>query len=366
MLQQSTASERIGFLPSALDLWRQNFARSASPMMWEDAPRAGLSGRLMTLAAVAAEVPPDRVDQIIRRERTWFDGPDGGVAEPPRTRISASRWVGRATEPYEQEAELQADCHVIGIALQPMANVSVFAARKLIHNGHLPQGSMRVNEPGAKMRGVFHGAFDVLHLHVPNAIIAEYANSECGRTRTTPLIADHPVVDPVIERLARYLIHADELGGVFGQSYADGISVAITAHLFGGNSNPSPTSHPRVSGLSKWRLKRATEYMMANLGQPISLADIATATGLSRMHFAAQFRVATGQRPHEYLLQRRIERAQELLLSSDLALIEIAFDVGFKTQAHFTTVFTRLVGETPNVWRRRNREASASAILEAA
>jgi len=320
----------------------------------------------MTLATIAGEVPPDSVDQIIRRERAWFEGPGGGDVELPRTRISASRWVGRTTKPYEQEAELQADCHVIGIALQPIANVTVFAARKLIHTGHLPQGSMRVNEPGLQMRGIFHGAFDVLHLHVPNSIIAEYANSECARARTTPLIGDHPVVDPVIERLARYLIHAEELGGVFGQSYADGISLAITAHLFGGNSNPAPANHPRVSGLSKWRLKRATEYMMANLGEPISLADIATATGLSRMHFAAQFRVATGMRPHEYLLQRRIERAQELLLNSDLQLVEIALDVGFKTQAHFTTVFTRLVGETPNVWRRSNREASLSAIREAA
>lgn len=366
MLRQSAASERVNFLPSAFDLWRQNVARSATPIVWEDAPRAGLNSRLVTLASVAGEVPSDPADQIIRRERTWFDGPGGDVVELPRMRISASRWVGRTTAPYEQEAELQADCHVIGIALQPMANFTVFAARKLIHTGLLPQGSMRVNEPGLKMRGIFHGAFDVLHLHVPNSVIAECANSECARARTTPLIADHPVVDPVIERLARYLLHAEELGGVFGQSYADGISLAITAHLFGGNSNPASTNHPRVSGLSKWRLKRATQYMMANLGEPISLADIATATGLSRMHFAAQFRVATGMRPHEYLLLRRIERAQELLLNSHLPLVDIAFDVGFKTQAHFTTVFTRLVGETPNVWRRRNCEASSSSILEAA
>jgi AraC-like DNA-binding protein len=216
------------------------------------------------------------------------------------------------------------------------------------------------------MRGIVRGTYDVLHLHVPNAIIAEYANSECGQTRKSPLIVDHPVVDPVIERLAGYLIHAEELGGVFGQSYADGISLAITAHLFGGHSDAAPIDRPRVSGLSKWRLKRATEYMTANLAEPISLADIANATGLSRMHFAAQFRVATGLRPHEYLLQRRIERAKELLLNSRLPLVEIAFDVGFKTQAHFTTVFSQLVGETPNVWRQRNREASEVRILEAA
>jgi AraC family transcriptional regulator len=84
------------------------------------------------------------------------------------------------------------------------------------------------------------------------------------------------------------------------------------------------------------------------------------------MNFAAQFRVATGMRPHEYLLQRRIERAQVLLLTSRTLLIEIAFDVGCKTQAHFTTVFARLVGETPNVWRQRNYRAPEIRPLKAA
>jgi AraC family transcriptional regulator len=366
-LQQSTASGHVSFLPTAFDLWRENSApRIVGSMVQEEEPRTGRNSRMMTPMAGAGEVPEDAIAQIIRRERTWFDTPGGGVDELPRTRISASRWVGHVTNRHEQEAEIEADCHVIGIALQPMLDVTVFAGRKLIQSGHLPQGSMRVNESGLQMRGTFRGSYDVLHLHVPNTMIAEYANSECYRTRKSPLIADHPVVDPVIERLAGYLIHAEKLGGVFGQSYADGISLAITAHLFGGNSDSAPANLPRVSGLSKWRLKRATEYVMANLAEPISLADIAAATGLSRMHFAAQFRVATGLRPHEYLLQRRIERAQELLLSSRLSLVDIALDVGFKTQAHFTTVFSRVVGETPNVWRQHNRGASATPILEAA
>jgi AraC-like DNA-binding protein len=270
------------------------------------------------------------------------------------------------TDRGEHEAEIEADCHVIGIALQPMPDMTIYAAGKLIHTGHLPRGSMRVNEPGLATRGIFRGAYDVLHLHVPNALIADFASSERGQTRPTPLIADRPTVDPVIERLARALIHAEEMGGAFGQCYADGISLAITARLFGGNAEGASTHHPRVSGLSKWRLKRATEYMAANLGEPISLADIAAATGLSRMHFAAQFRVATGLRPHEYLLQRRIERAQELLLGSRMPLVEIALDVGFKTQAHFTTVFARLVGETPNVWRQHNGRGLSTTILKAA
>jgi len=197
-------------------------------------------------------------------------------------------------------------------------------------------------------------------------MLDEHASSECGQPRTTLLITDRPTVDPVIERLARELTHAEDLGGAFGQCYADGISLAITSRLLGGNAQGASARRTRVPGLSKWRLKRATEYMAANIENTISLADIAAATGLSRMHFAAQFRVATGLRPHEYLLQRRIERAQELLLTPRKPLVEIAFDVGFKTQAHFTTVFARLVGETPNVWRQRNGRDLPGTIRQAA
>jgi transcriptional regulator GlxA family with amidase domain len=72
------------------------------------------------------------------------------------------------------------------------------------------------------------------------------------------------------------------------------------------------------------------------------------------MHFAAQFRVATGQRPHDYLLQCRIDRAKTLLASTQRSLIDVTLEVGFCTQAHFTTVFKRFTGTTPHLWRRDN------------
>jgi AraC family transcriptional regulator len=115
-------------------------------------------------------------------------------------------------------------------------------------------------------------------------------------------------------------------------------------------------------GLPKWRLKRAVDYMAAHLGEPIGLTEIAASTGLTRMHFAAQFRVSTGLRPHEYLIRRRLERAQDLLSTSHIPLIEIALEVGFTTQAHFTTVFKRNVGESPGAWRRKNYTGALFAV----
>ena len=105
-------------------------------------------------------------------------------------------------------------------------------------------------------------------------------------------------------------------------------------------------------GLLKWRLRRVVDYIEANLSEPITLPALAAAAGLSRMHFASQFRAATGLRPHEFVTRRRIERAQALLRDPALPLVEVALSVGFQTQAHFSTVFRARVLETPGRWRK--------------
>lgn len=116
-------------------------------------------------------------------------------------------------------------------------------------------------------------------------------------------------------------------------------------------SRSGPVAPRSRAPLPPWRLKRVVAYIDGHLEDPITLADLAGVAGLSRMHFAAQFRAATGLRPHEFLLRRRIDRAQYLLAEPDRKLVDVALSVGFQTQAHFTTVFRRIVGETPHRWR---------------
>jgi AraC-like DNA-binding protein len=95
--------------------------------------------------------------------------------------------------------------------------------------------------------------------------------------------------------------------------------------------------------------------MEENLFRPIYLSDLSEIAGLSRMHFAAQFRAATGQTPHAYLLQRKIERAQTLLSDLTLSVADVGSIVGFKNKAHFANAFKKIVGEPPSRWRSNNR-----------
>jgi AraC-like DNA-binding protein len=97
------------------------------------------------------------------------------------------------------------------------------------------------------------------------------------------------------------------------------------------------------------------EYVNAHLDEALSLADLAAVAGLSRMYFAGQFRAATGYRPHDYLLYQRVESAKSILSTTDIPLAEVALSVGFQAQAHFSTVFKRLTGQSPARWRRAIR-----------
>jgi AraC family transcriptional regulator len=127
------------------------------------------------------------------------------------------------------------------------------------------------------------------------------------------------------------------------------------AHADGPAGPRMESPRVRVNALPKWRLRRVEHYIAEHFGRCISLSELANVAGLSRMHFAAQFRTATGYRPREYLLHRRTEHAKTLLATTERPLAEIALAVGFSTQAHFSTVFKRISGESPARWRLANK-----------
>lgn len=168
--------------------------------------------------------------------------------------------------------------------------------------------------------------------------------------------------DSVIEHLMKALSDVKADGSESSLVYADAVRLALVARLMSDSSerrNAAGACRMKVP-LPKWRLKRAVAYVEANHAQTITLNDLAAAAGLSRMHFAAQFRAATGLRPREYVLQRRVAIAQQLLVNTPNSVVDIAMTVGFQTQAHFTTVFKRFVGDTPYRWRCKYSASESS------
>ncbi|MBV8361089.1 MAG: helix-turn-helix transcriptional regulator [Deltaproteobacteria bacterium] len=102
------------------------------------------------------------------------------------------------------------------------------------------------------------------------------------------------------------------------------------------------------------RVQRVCDWIEADLGGGLSIAELAREAHLSPYHFSRAFKTATGVLPHNYLTAWRIEYAKELLATSEMPMSEIALEVGFSSQTHLTNCFHRLVGVTPGEFRRRS------------
>jgi transcriptional regulator GlxA family with amidase domain len=101
--------------------------------------------------------------------------------------------------------------------------------------------------------------------------------------------------------------------------------------------------------------------MRSHLDEAVPLAELARACKLSPGHFARAFRQATGQPPHRWLMEQRIEKAKQLLVDTTLSLAQIAQRCGFADQSHFTRVFVQLVQSSPGQWRRHWRSGPVAA-----
>lgn len=113
-----------------------------------------------------------------------------------------------------------------------------------------------------------------------------------------------------------------------------------------------PTGEVTVGGLAPWQARKVAAYVAANLDRRIVNDDLAAIARLTTCHFARAFRNSFGVPPHEYVIQRRIERAKALMLSTSAPLSAIALECGLADQGHFSRLFLKVVGENPRSWRR--------------
>lgn len=110
-------------------------------------------------------------------------------------------------------------------------------------------------------------------------------------------------------------------------------------------------------------LLRARDLADARFAEPLEVAELAAAAGLSRAHFSREFRREFGVSPHAYLLTRRLERAAAMLRTTDNSVAEICLAVGLQSLGSFTTSFKRAYGISPTAYRESFPPASAHAVV---
>ena len=174
------------------------------------------------------------------------------------------------------------------------------------------------------------------------------AFAEAGWCETPSIYGLNPVgprIGAAAARMRRLFLGNDpflaEAAAEFAQDAACHLLGSIDAEL-----------HTPKYKLTNKHLKDALDFVNDNIDRPLSVDQVAKITGLSLFHFAHAFKSAVGQSTHQYIIDRRMTRARELLAESVLGLADIAYATGYSSQSHMTACFTKRLGLTPQQYRR--------------
>lgn len=109
-------------------------------------------------------------------------------------------------------------------------------------------------------------------------------------------------------------------------------------------------------------LRRARDHADRHFAEPLTLDRLAAVATLSKFHFLRLFRAVYGQTPVAYVSERRTERAQDLLRTTNLTVTEVCYAVGFSSLGSFSARFTEITGESPSAFQTRWARVGAPPI----
>jgi AraC family transcriptional regulator len=222
-----------------------------------------------------------------------------------------------------------------------------------------PAGSIFVVPAGSPTRWRWSGRFDSLHIYLEPGLVERVAAEAFGLDPARTIVPPLDGLDLPQLRAAMAAVDAElTAGGAGGPLAAESLAHVLAVHLIRHILAPRPPARGRDGALPRGRLRAVVAYVEGHLEAGPSLEQMAAVAGLNPYHFARQFKRATGLPPHQYLIARRVERAQQLLQAgTDLSLAEVAACAGFSDQSQFCRHFKRLVGVTPGQFRMPSRIA---------
>jgi AraC family transcriptional regulator len=214
---------------------------------------------------------------------------------------------------------------------------------------------------GCKIGDCFSGSGQGLWMHLARETIAE--------NKQLLAFVDQPVVDGtwakdvlsrrLITELRKECIDGFPRGPMFLQHSATAFMCQL-AYLLGSASKPQSNA---VRALDNVKLSRVIDYLKSNLDRNVTLSELSVLVDLTPGQFCTAFKQATGQRPHQFQIEQRVEWAKTLLRKSDEPLSDIALMVGFSSQSHLHTFFNRITGTTPARYRRDLRGLNDERVV---
>ncbi len=227
------------------------------------------------------------------------------------------------------------------------------AERRRGRTGLLREGSLTILPAGAPTDWHLERQGDIrhLHLHLDPSLLARVAAEVGLNAQRVELAPRLGVRSAEVEQIGLALLRELRSGGLGGRILADSLATLLAVQLLREHTAHPQRAAPARDALTGAPLKRVTEYIEEHLADDLSLAAVAAVANISPYHFTRLFRTATGLAPHQYIIQRRVDRARLLLTATEWTLTAIAREVGFANGSHLALHFKRRMGLTPRAYR---------------
>jgi len=284
----------------------------------------------------------------------------------PGKRLASSRDAGwHSLLVQKVESPLLVDCYetvptrdqAITVVLSGHSVIESASSGKWRKAQHRP-GSGGSSEPyhADKLRWRTQSATPLVtaHLYIPPFFFLEAKDELNLDDLTCP--NHHGFVNPLTAQIVTAVAAAAEQG--YPDLYAETAARFLATHLL--LSSTKRTLKPRVvRDLPDARIERVLAYIEHHLDMRMTIATLSHEAGISPFHFARLFKRRIGASPHEYITRRRMQRAAEDLLSTDMPVSDIASASGYEHPGHFAAAFKRAYGDNPISFRRSRRSLGA-------
>jgi AraC family transcriptional regulator len=189
--------------------------------------------------------------------------------------------------------------------------------------------------------------YSSLHIYLKPELFEQAVEASDMDSERFTLVNCFGQQDLQLYQVAMLLFAELQASGVMGRLYVESLTQVLVIHLLRYYSNVTQLITSENRSLSHTQVQQAIDYIHTYLDRDLTLVEIAEVLHISPTYFASLFKRATGTSPHQYVIQQRVERAKEMLSKTDLAIADIALQVGFSNQSHLTRQFKRLTGVTP-------------------
>ncbi len=244
---------------------------------------------------------------------------------------------------------------LVSVFTRPIAvsDYRLWVDGKIVPTGRIAAFRSNVIDLAAEPASWASRGFENVHFHVRRGAIDDAA-TDLGYEHVGAFRLSVAEDDLVLAQIAKSLVASLGQPSHLGPLALDHLELILGAHIIQRYGATRSRRNVVGRGLAKWQRARAADLLHENLDGTVRLADLARECQLSVSHFARSFKASFGVTCHQWLTERRIERAKELLALTNGPLADVASHSGFSDQAAFTRTFHRRVGVTPGQWRREH------------